>query len=188
MNSPRIILVIVGAFALATSPALRAVDPATELITEAKAAYAAGNLDAAKAKFESARQLDPKNVTALAYIRKIQTQQAEHGAGVEQALSRIIVPSVQFKEAELTAVLDAMRQQAAKLSDGRQNLNFVLQVPEAQAKAPITLNLRNIPFTELMKYVGDMAGVNFVYDKYAIVVQPAGTAKADPAPANNTPQ
>ncbi len=183
MKSPRIFAFVLIGLSLVNSIPARAADPAAALVKEATAAYQRGDLDVAKAKFESVRQLDPKNAVAIKFLTQIQAKQAELGGGKERVLAQLMVPSVKFKEAELTAALEALRAQVTKLSEGKQSVNFVVQVPEEQAKTPITLNLANVPFTEVLKYVGTLAGVTFAYDKYAILVQPAGTAKSEPAPA-----
>jgi hypothetical protein len=154
--------------------------PVNQLLTEAQTAYLRGDLAAAKAKFESVRTLDPKNATAIGYLRQIAVKEAEGGGSPEKALSKLIVPSVQFKEAELSAVLDALKKQVATLSGGKQSANFVIQLPEAKTKLPITLSLTNVPFTEVLKYIGTLADVTFSFDKYAILVRPASAAGGEP--------
>ena len=65
-----------------------------------------------------------------------------------------------------------------------QAVNFVVQLPEQQANVPVTLNVTNVPFTEVLKYVGTLANVTFTYDRYAIMVRPAAsTVQAVNAPA-----
>jgi hypothetical protein len=175
------------ALALATSLVFSlhagAVTPVSELLSEAQTAYLRGDLPTAKAKFQSVYQLDPKNPTAVAYLRQIQAKEASSTGGTEKTFSNLILPSVQFKEAQLSAVLEALRQQVNKLTEGKQIANFVVQVPEPQASTPITLSLSSVPFTEVLKYVGNLAGVSFTYDKYAITVRPSASVKAEaPAP------
>ena len=158
-----------------------AVTPLTQLLTEAQTAYQRGETATAKAKFESVLSMDPKNPVAIGFLRQIKVKEAASNANPEVAFSRLILPSVQFKEAQFSAVLDSLKQQSAKLSDGKQVANFVVQVPEPQASTPITLSLTNVPFTEVLKYIGSLASVSFTYDKYAISVRPAGgTAKTEP--------
>jgi len=178
--SPKLALRLGSIFLFAA--AALAVDPATQLITEARAAYQRGEVEAAKAKLQSANSIDPKNPAALALLKQIQAREAAQGGNAERNLSRLILPSVQFHDAEMGAVLDALRQQVEKVSDGKQAVNFVVQLPEGQAKTAISLSLSNVPFTEVLKYVGSLANVTFIYDKYAIMVRPAGTATTAEAP------
>ncbi len=169
-----------------TASALAA-DPISDLLTEAKAAYQKGEVDAAKAKLQAVKTLDPQNQAATAMLRQIQAKEAAQGA--DRGVSSLMIPSVQFREAELTAALDALRLQVTKQTGGKQAVNFVIQLPEAQAKTPITLSLSNVPFAEVLKYIGTLANTTFTFDKYAILVRPAATAaptsgepKADEAP------
>ena len=60
----------------------------------------------------------------------------------------------------------------------------MLQIPEEQKSQTITLSLSNVPFTEALRYLGDVANVSFAYEKFAIVVKPqtaAPTASTLPA-------
>jgi hypothetical protein len=48
----------------------------------------------------------------------------------------------------------------------------------------VTLSVTNIPLTEVLKYIGSLANVQFEYEKYAVRVKPAGAAVPAPsAPA-----
>jgi len=155
-----------------------------ELLSQAQAAYLRGDLDTARQQFELVNRLDPRNVTAIGYLRMIKAQQAKGGGGaqIEKQLSTVIMPQVQFRDATLGAALEFLRLQVKKASNDKVAVNFVVQLPEAQAQTQtVTLNLTNVPFTEVLKYLGGVANISFVYDKYAIIVRPAGTAAAAPA-------
>jgi len=163
---------------------VQAADAVSQLLAEAQAAFLRGDLPAAKAKFQSVKALDPKNATATGFLAKIAVQEAAVSGSQEKQLAKLIMPKVEFKEATLTATLDFLKQSVNKLSDGKQAVNFVVQLPEGQAHAPVTLSLTNVPFTEVLKYLGSLAGVSFIYDRYAITVRPAApTAQTTAAPA-----
>ncbi|MGB8168467.1 MAG: hypothetical protein WCF18_13300 [Chthoniobacteraceae bacterium] len=179
MKAPKNLSLCIAIF-LTIAASAGAADPVTDLLNEAKTAVQRGELDAAKAKLQAVKSLDPKNKTATEYLRQIQAKEAAEGGGSDRAFSKLIVPSVQFREAELSAVLEALRVQVNKLTNGKQAINFVVLLPEAQAKTPITLSLSNVPFPEVLKYIGTLANVSFAFDKYAITVRPAGAAKEEP--------
>jgi hypothetical protein len=42
--------------------------------------------------------------------------------------------------------------------------------------AEVTLSLTNIPLTEALRYLGGLVNAKVEYDKYAIVIRPAGGA------------
>ena len=182
MKAPKHLPLLLGTLLVLTAGVLAA-DPVTDLFTEARAAAQKGDYDAAKAKLLAIKTLNPNFKPAAALLQQIQAREAAQGGGMDRSLATLIVPSVQFREAELTAVLDALRLQVGKLTGGKQAVNFVVQLPEAQAKTPITLALSNVPFTEVLKYIGTLAGVSFTFDKYAIMVRPASNTGPAPAPA-----
>ena len=152
---------------------------AQQVLTEAQSAYLRGDLDTAKRNFELVLKLDPSNRTAIGYLKMIQTKQAQAGVSDQQQkqLEKLILPKVELREATLGASLDFLRQKAKELSDGKAAVNFVVQVPDEVVKStPITLSLTNVPFTEVLRYIGNLASVEFVYEKYAIAVKPRGAS------------
>lgn len=157
-----------------------------ELLSEAQSAYLRGDLKTAKAQFETVRSLDPKNTTAIGYLKMINAQEANapKGNAIQKQLAGVIIPKIAVREATLGSVLEFMRQSIAKASDNKVQVNFVVQLPEEQVKTQtVTLNLTNIPASEVLRYIGDLAHVQFEYDKYAIKVRPAGPAQPQaPAP------
>jgi hypothetical protein len=72
------------------------------------------------------------------------------------------------------------------VSGGKTNVSFVTQLSEEQKAVPVTLSVTNIPLTEVLKYIGSLANVQFEYEKYAVRVKPAGAAAPAP-PAAATP-
>lgn len=150
-------------------------ESAAQLLSEAQAAYLRGDLEAAKRNFELVNQLEPRNATAIGYLRMIKAKEAKGGGGakLEKQLQSVILPQVQFREATLGSALDFLKQQVTKLTDGKLAVNFVLQLPEETVKTTqVTLNLTNVPFTEVLRYVGTLTNVTFSYEQYAIAVKP----------------
>lgn len=87
-----------------------------------------------------------------------------------QTLQSLIIPKIEFKETSLESVLEILQQKAAAASNGRVHLCFVLE-PKLNVLAPVSLNLQNIPLTEFLKYLGQVANVEFVVERYAISVK-----------------
>lgn len=143
------------------------------LLTQAQKAYLAGDLETAKPLFQKVLAADPQNVAARNYLKAIAQAeaQASPGAALEKQLQGLILPKVEFHEATLDSALDALKQQAVKASEGKIQPNFVV-AQGVNASTPVTLNLANVPFREVLRYVGDLAGVKFVVDRYAIRVEP----------------
>lgn len=157
---------------------------AESLATEAQRDFAAGRYNEAKTKFETILASNPKNVAAKNYLKMIAAAEAEAGPGSksESAFKKLILPKVEIREATLDSTLEYLRQQADKASNGKLKPNFVVQ-PGVDTSAPVTLRLSEIPFTEALRYVGDLARVRFSFEAYAISVRPKKPATEAPAPS-----
>jgi hypothetical protein len=168
--------------ALAVAGAVHA-ESEQQLLNAAQAAYTKGDMETAKRNFELVNQINPRNVTAIGYLKTIAAMapKANAGAAVEKSLSALIVPQIQFKEATLGSALDFMRKKAEELSGGKQPVNFVVSPGVDRDGTTVTLALREVPYTEALRYIGDLANVSFEYQKYAVVVKPKAGGGAAPA-------
>lgn len=157
-----------------------------DLLTEAQRAYLRNDLAAAKEKFELVRKMEPGNRTAVSYLRRIMADEIQQNAGkaprntTQEALKKIILEKVEFREASLPEALEFLKQKGTQLGEGKVAINFVLQLDEQTQNAKITITLQKVPLAEVLRYVGDLASVQFVYEPYAIVVKPKGAAQSAP--------
>ncbi len=165
----------------------------SDLMTEAQRAYIRNDLATAKEKFELVRRLDPNNKTAVSYLRRIIADEMAQSAGkaprnvTEEALKKLILEKVELREASLTEALDFLRQKGMQIGEGKVAINFVLKLDEATQNAKVTIALQKVPFAEVLRYVGELAGVQFVYEPYAIVVKPKGAAQSAPVTPTEAP-
>jgi outer membrane protein assembly factor BamD (BamD/ComL family) len=181
-------LVAAGMFVLPAAQALA--QSTSQLYSEAQRAYLAGDLETAKQKLLIVVEADPGNQGAKNYLRMIRTREKEAGPGNlrQRELEALILPKVNFRDATLDSALEYLKQAAAKASNDKTQVNFVVQLPEETLPKKVTLNLANAPFTEAIKYLGEVASVAFSIDKYAIVVKPkAPSAMAKEASAPEDP-
>jgi hypothetical protein len=179
-------VVFIGSAAMLFSPEVQAQQSVQQLLTEAQKSYMRGDLETAKHQFQTVNRIDPKNPTAIGFLRRIAVEsKANTGASLEKQLAAVIIPKVEFREATLGSALEYLKLAVTKASDGKTSVNFIVQLPEDQVKGQaITLNVTGIPFTEVLRYVGGLANVQFEYDRYAVVVKPkGGTVSATTAPA-----
>jgi hypothetical protein len=184
--------IVACALTLTLASAVRAAELPPEIqqqvqqyVTEGRAAYQKGDIQGAKMAFQQAYELDSRNTTAIGYLRRIQLDEKNKPkyVPVERQLASLVIPQIQFKEATLGSALDYMKKAADRQSAGKIAVNFVVQLPAEQVNTQqVTLNLSNVPFSEALKYLGTVANLEFVYDKYAIIVKP----KADAAPTAST--
>jgi len=158
------------------------------VLTEGQTAFMKGDTATAKTDFEWALRLDSHNKTAIGFLRRILAQEGQNkGLALEKQLDTLMIPRLDFKEATLQSALDFMKKAAEKSSNGKIAVSFVVQAPPEAGSTPVTLSLSNIPFTEALRYIGGVAGMNFTYEKYAIVVRPSG-AEASPTAATAPPK
>lgn len=178
---------LLAAVALALITASASGQAISDLLAEAQRAYVKGDSAGAKEKFELVRRLEPDNRTATLYLRRIIAEEAANPANknpanaTQAALAQVILPRLELREASLGEVLDFLRQKGNQAAAGKVAINFVAQLDDAQKAAKITLNLQNVPFTEALRYVGELGGVQFSYERFAIVVKPKGVG-GQPAP------
>jgi hypothetical protein len=156
------------------------------LLTEGQTAMMRGDIESAKRSFQAVNRIDPKNAVAIGYLRQIAVKERQTGGGstVETQLSKLILPKVELKEATLGAALDFLKRRAGEVSSGSQSVNFVVQPGLDQDAIRISVTLADIPFTEALRYVAELAGAKIEYQKYAVVLKPrTSTAATVPAPA-----
>jgi len=167
-----------------TPPVNRPPAELQQLLTEGQTAFMKGDLATAKTDLSWVLQMDPHNKTAIGYLRRIALQEGQQnkGAALEKQLDALMIPKLEFREANLAAALDFMKKSADRLSNGKIAVSFVVEAPPEQVNSQqVTLSLSNIPFTEALRYIGGVAGLNFSYEKYAIVVRPASSAATAPS-------
>jgi hypothetical protein len=156
------------------------------LVQEGLAAFQKGDLDKAKSAFELAYTMDPRNVMAISYLRRIQAAEKTRPAKVdrERLLSGVIIPNIQFKDATLGSALDFLKKAVNQQSAGRQSVSFVVQMPAEQVNTmTVSLSLQNIPASEAIRYLADVANATVTYETYAVVFKPKATAVTPGAPA-----
>ena len=156
-----------------------------ESLTAAQTAYMKGDMETAKKNFQTVIKADPKNQVAIGFLRKIAVDEAKKPpvSTTQKQLEKLILPKVEFRDATLGSALEFLKQAAVKNSEGKVAVNFVVQLPEDQVKTQtLTLSLTSMPYSEVLRYVGELANVEFTYDKFAIVVKPHVAASAT-APA-----
>ena len=179
------------AFAVAlvlAAPPRAAAQTASQHYTEGMQNYEAGNLDRAKQNFRLALEVDKNFRAAATMLTKIDADEKQAGAqglGVSaKTLEKVIVP-VDFKDTTLEIAIETLRQRISERSDGKVEVNFVLKLPPELAKKRVTIHLDHTPATEVMRYLGGVAGVDFKIEQYAVMVVPAGAPTAAAPPGSS---
>ncbi len=161
---------------------------ASQEYAQGVAAYNRGDVDGAKQKLQLALAVDANFRPASALLTRIAAEKHQPAAAGFNAktLERTVIP-VEFSNTTLDSALEYIRQKVAEQSGNKVMINFAVNVPPEMANRKITLKMDNVPVLEVLRYMGELAGVKFEKQQYAIAVTPAGdsaaTTNANPAPA-----
>jgi hypothetical protein len=153
-----------------------------EMQVEAVRAFHAGDYATAKSLFESLLSMDPKNFAARNYLRAIEERERS-GPGLESALSKIVIPTVDFQDVTVREAVAFVSQKVRELSDGKQSVNVVWMVTAEQtAGARVTLSLQNVPASEVLRYIGDASNLQVSYDALAVKIKPPSKPEDEKPP------
>ncbi len=162
----------------------------TALITEGQTAYQRGDLDGARKAFDMAYSMDTRNVIVIGFLRRIKVDELSKPKKIdrERQLAAVIIPQIQFREATLGSALDFVKRAVDKQTGGKVGVSFVVQLPAEQVNAgSLTLSLSNIPATEALRYLADLANATVSYENYAVVLKPKPSAVVPTASSTAPP-
>ncbi len=140
--------------------------------------------------FEVVLRSKPGFVYARSYSNKCRTAIAQ-GAGAKKDLradlAKIILPKVTFEDAPIGDVMAYLSQRAEELSAGKTVPNFIYKgTAEQRTNVTLSLNLRNVPMTEAIRYIGQLSNSRIDYEEHAVVVNPSrGASSISAAPVTN---
>lgn len=140
-------------------------------VQEAQAAMQAGRLDDAKAVLDQILAADPRNQAAQ-NISRIVGQALARRAAARQQLERVILPTLDLKDASAREAVDYTLQLIAKNSPQGQRPNLVWMVPP-DFPGRVTLRLDNVPGATALEYVVGAAGLGVAFEEHAVRVTPA---------------
>jgi hypothetical protein len=167
----RLQVVIVGGLVLgclALGP-LAAAEPAPTL-GDAVRAIEAGQVEEAYVMLLDLVQREPGNRAAALRLQQLENQRRT-AAAREQALSRIILPRVQFREVTFNEALNHLSSATQGATDGQTNLNLVrLFTAEQGENILINLDLTNIPVWQALSLTAQQAGARLLPETHAIKV------------------
>jgi general secretion pathway protein D len=110
---------------------------------------------------------------------------------ISNKLDRLILPSLDFEGTNIQEALDYLRAQSVKLDTfeddpTRKGVNFVLDLGPADSEAatgvmatPINLQLKNVPMSQALRYIGEITRTTYSPQQFAVVVHPVGMASAE---------
>jgi hypothetical protein len=101
---------------------------------------------------------------------KAQDQPAKPQSELMQRATKIIIPKMVFADATLTESVEFLREKSKQLDPEKKGVNIVLMPGAGKSDAKITLSLTNVPLTEALRYVTELAGVRFEVSESAFQI------------------
>ncbi len=87
---------------------------------------------------------------------------------ITQKLRDLKLEKIDFAGATLNEVLEYLRVRSRDLDPTGKGVDFVNNLPTDQDTASISLNLRQVPIEEVLRYVTEMANASFRIEDYAV--------------------
>ncbi|WP_035603323.1 Amuc_1098 family type IV pilus outer membrane protein [Haloferula sp. BvORR071] len=110
---------------------------------------------------------------------------------ISAKLDRLIIPRVDFEGTTIQEALDYLRGQSItldtfELDTKDKGVNFVLDLGPADSPAAkeilstkINLQLKNVPISQVLKYIGEQTKTTYASQEYAVAIRPVGGASAE---------
>jgi beta-lactamase regulating signal transducer with metallopeptidase domain len=119
--------------------------------------------------FVTARLLDS------ASGKPVGAKPAAEKSPLQAKLDSIILPSVVFADATLTEAVEFLRRKSLDLDTSttdpdQKGVNMIVKEVGNIAEARITLDLKNIPLGEALKYVAQLSNLRLVVERYAVTL------------------
>jgi general secretion pathway protein D len=98
-------------------------------------------------------------------------------AYITEKMNRIRFPSVQFAGASLEEAIEFLRVKSRDLDDqesdpARKGVNIILKTGDTPITTTISIDLTDVPMSEALRYITELAGMKFKVDSYAVLVVP----------------
>ena len=100
------------------------------------------------------------------------------GAYYTDKMQKIIFPAVQFTGASIDEAIEFLRIKSKDLDTfttdpAKRGVNLILRAGSAPSTAAITLDLKEVPMVEALRYITELAGMKYKVEPFAVVVVPA---------------
>jgi general secretion pathway protein D len=94
-----------------------------------------------------------------------------------EKMQRIIFPAVQFQGASIEEAIEFMRIKSrdfdtVERDPSRKGVNLILKAGSTPSTAQISLDLKDVPMVEALRYITELAGMKYKIEPFAVVVVP----------------
>jgi len=144
------------------------------LYRQGLAAEKAGDPASARNAYTEALRIHPGHANARYRLGELKIHAPAIAAkGREAKFGAVIVPEFRVDEASLKDCLEALEVIVSKESKEEVSPNFIVQDPKDQlSAAKISLSLKNVPASGVLRYLLDQSRAKARFDEHAIVIVP----------------
>lgn len=104
------------------------------------------------------------------------TTGTQPSAYLTEKMQKIIFPQVSFSGATIEEAIEFLRVKSKDLdpepNPAKKGVNIILQMGDTPVNAQITLDVNDVPMSEALKFVTDLAGMKFKVEPFAVIVLP----------------
>ncbi len=159
---------------LGQSIARAADEPLHVLYQDGRAAFYAGQFDIAREKLAKVLAVNPNHTQSRAMMAQIEEKLGKDNVMLRKSYEKIIIDKIEFADVELSEAILAVRMKVKAVTQDKVIPNIILKTPEI-GKKTVSLNLSNMPLSEVLNYLAQVAGVRISYDTAAVLfTSPAG--------------
>jgi hypothetical protein len=164
-----------------------------QLLQEAVVLARAGLYDEAEQRCLTILAQQPDQETAKQLLNEIQDKQRQISHKVANVdlkgkLNDIIVPELDVHEANAVDIIEYLRTESKRLSADKTEINFVWRVSPDQRLPKVSLNLKQIPLIDAIRYVAQLAKLSYRVETHAVVIYVPEKGAPSSAPSNAKPQ
>ncbi|MDI1313536.1 M56 family metallopeptidase [Prosthecobacter sp.] len=90
---------------------------------------------------------------------------------LEKKAAAIIIPTVQFRGATVVEAVEFLRVKAKDFDPDKKGVSILIRADEIPQNALITLDLKDVPLIEALRYTAELAGMTLVAEPYAFTLR-----------------
>lgn len=158
---------------LSPSPVF-AEDDLHTLYQDGRAAFFANQFDIAREKLAKVLAVNPQHTQSRAMMAQIEQKLGADNVMLRKSYEKIIIDKIEFTDVELSEAIQAVRMKTKAATQDKVVPNVIVKSPEIGKKL-VSINLNNMPLSEVLNYLAQLAGARITYDKSAVLFSnPAG--------------
>ena len=103
---------------------------------------------------------------------------------LSQKMQKIVFPQVTFSGASIDEAVEFLRVKSRDLDieendPARKGVNIILKGGDSPSTASISLDLKDVPMVEALRYVTELAGMKFKVEPFAVLIVPVSETTAE---------